>query len=81
MQKTLKLISHSLYEGFMFRAVILSNYTARMRQLSLASSMELYGILLALEKCPCISYNVIIETEMKSSKLSSGQILASTESQ
>lgn len=80
MQQTLKLISHSPYEGFMFRAVILSNYTARMKQVSLTFSMGLHGIIRALEKCPCVSYNVITETEIQSSKLSLGQMWSSTES-
>ena len=71
MQQTLKL-KNSLYEGLMVRAVILSNYTARMKQLSLASSTGLHGILLALEKCPCVSYNIIIETDIQSSKLCCG---------
>ena len=65
----------------MFRAVILSNDRARMKQLSLASSMGLHGILLALEKCRCVHYNVITETEIQSSKLSSGQMRTSLESQ
>lgn len=80
MQQTLKLISHSPYERFMFRAVILSNYTAIMKPLSLTSSMGLHGIMLALEKCPCVSYNVITKTEIQSIKLSLGQMWSSSES-
>lgn len=70
-QQTLKLIN-SPYEGFMCGAVILSNYTARMKQLSLASSTGLHGLLLALEKCPCVNYNISMETEIQRSKLRCG---------
>lgn len=56
----------------MIRAVILSNYIARMKQLWLTSSTGLYKILLALEKYPCVSYNIVIEREIQSSKLCCG---------